>query len=138
MLLVACLGAIVLVALEFPIHQLMGQRRQITAAASALAAVESHNATLRSDIASLSKSSTIASIAHEEYGLVRPGQRSYVILPSRGAMRSVDPASSLSIPVEALGSTSGAPAAASVTPAPARVASGSLWARMLTHLEFWR
>lgn len=136
MLVVAFFGALVLVALEFPFHQLMSQRAQISEAAAALSAVESHNATLRGDIAALSKTSTIASIAHQEYGLVQPGQRSYVILPNAGAKQNMNPLTALAIPAEVLGSTSGS---SSVATKPIEVSApkGSVWIRALRRLEFW-
>jgi len=135
MLIVAVIGAIALGAIEFPLRQLMNQRSQISQAAAELQAVNSHNAILKQDISSLAKSSTIASIAHQEYGLVQPGQRSYVILPNAHAMQNMNPLTS-SIPVEDLGATSGA-ATSSGTPAVIARPKGSLWGRILLRLEFW-
>lgn len=136
MFVVAILGALVLVAIEFPLRQLMSQRSQISRAAVELQAVERHNAILKQDISALSKTSTIAAIAHQEYGLVHPGQRSYVILPSANAKQNMDPLTALSIPAEDLGSTP-----ATTTPphgsAAASQQRGSLWSRVLHHLEFW-
>ena len=136
MLIVTLLGTIVLVAIEFPLRQLMSQRVQITKTALALQAVESHNAILQYDIASLSKPSTILSIAHQEYGLVQPGQRSYVILPSANAKQNMNPLTALAIPAEVLGSTSGSTSPVSASQVGTRPA-GSLWSRMLRRLEFW-
>jgi hypothetical protein len=115
----------------------MNQRAEITQTSSALAAVQSHNAALGADISSLSKSSVIASIAHQDYGLVKAGQKSYVILPAAGSVQTSDPLSSDSIPDADVGSTSGSqsvsnPSKETVKP------SGSLWTRMLHRLEFWR
>lgn len=137
MLIVTVLGAIVLVAVEFPLRQLMSQRAQISRTALALQAVESHNAILQHDITALSKTSTILAIAHQEYGLVQPGQRSYVILPNAGAKQNMNPLTALSIPAEVLGSTAGS----GISTSPAKVIvppSGSLWSKVLRRLEFWR
>ncbi|HUY06200.1 MAG TPA: hypothetical protein VMU99_02930 [Acidimicrobiales bacterium] len=137
MLLVALLGTIALVAIEFPLRQLISQRVQISKTALALQIVESHNAILQHDIASLSKTSTIISIAHQEYGLVQPGQRSYVILPNAGAKQNMNPLSALAIPAEVLGSISGSTTSATAPHVVSRPV-GSLWSRMLRRLEFWR
>ena len=136
MLIVVFLGTIVLVAIEFPLRQLMSQRAQISKTALALQTVEIHNTILQRDIASLSKTSTILSIAHQEYGLVQPGQRSYVILPNANARQNMNPLTALAIPAEVLGATSGSTAVASASHTVARPV-GSLWSRMLRRLEFW-
>ncbi|HVB00745.1 MAG TPA: hypothetical protein VNE42_05735 [Acidimicrobiales bacterium] len=138
LLLVALLGSIVLVAIEFPFRQLMSQRVQISKTALALQAVENHNTILQHDILSLSKTSTIISIAHQEYGLVQPGQRSYVILPNANAKQNMNPLTALVIPAEVLGSTS--TSGSTMVVSASHVASrtvGSLWSRMLRRLEFW-
>ncbi len=135
-LLLSVTAVVVLVLMEFPLHQLMAQRAQIGATAAALAAVEQHNSALSGDITALAKSSVIASIAHQDYGLVAPGQRSYVILPAAGSTIGADPLSAASIPVTDIGSSTGSgnvPPAAAVHQAPV----GSLWSRMVAHLEFW-
>lgn len=136
MLIVAVIGAIGLGTIEFPFRQLMNQRSQIAQAAAELQAVNSHNTILKQDISSLSKSSTIAAIAHQEYGLVQPGQRSYVILPGAHATQNMNPLTALSIPVEDLGSTSGTAISTGTPPSIARP-QGSLWGRVLRRLEFW-
>jgi len=131
------LAAIVLLVLELPISAMLHQRGEIAQASNELSVVASHNASLRADVAALREDSAIAAIAHEEYGLVRPGQLSYVILPGRG-----DAASSGS-----LGSTANLPASDLVlNPASAPAASPqkstahepSLLGRVLRRLEFWR
>ncbi len=137
MLVVVFLGTIVLVAIEFPFRQLMNQRAQIARTALALQTVESHNTILQHDIASLSKTSTILSIAHQEYGLVQPGQRSYVILPNANAKQNMNPLTALAIPAEVLGATSGSTTTASASHSASRP-SGPLWSRVLRRLEFWR
>ncbi len=136
MLIVVVLGTIVLVAIEFPFRQLMDQRAQISRTALALETVQSHNSILQHDISSLSRTSTILSIAHEEYGLVQPGQRSYVILPNAHAKQNMNPLTALAIPAEVLGATSGSSASAGTSHTVARPV-GSIWSRMLRRLEFW-
>ena len=136
MLIVTAVGAIGIVVLEFPLHQLVAQRSEIARTAAALRSVEAHNASLAQSISSLRQSSTIASIAHREYGLVRPGQHSYVILPAAND-RSSRRASSSSVSSIDLG----AAAQSGLSLAPASTSHpepSSLWSRFVSHLEFWR
>jgi cell division protein FtsB len=137
---IAVVFAIGAIAVEFPLSELLRQRSELAGLATQLQAVDSHNAVLRSDIASLSQPSTIASIAHQDYGLVRPGQRSYVILPGPGSSAIADPLAMGAIPAADLVA---APTSASVVtpPAPAPAPAplkGSFWTRVANRLEFWR
>ncbi len=133
----AFFGSIALLALEFPLHTLLNQRSQISQVASELSTVRSHNVALNSDISSLSKSSRIASIAHEEYGLVKPGQRSYVILPAAGSKGSTNSLGAGAVPLSDIGPTAASPTASTSVSSPSQP-SGSLLSRVVHRLEFWR
>ncbi len=144
-----------LVITQLPLSELLAQRAALRTVGGQLAVLDQRNAALRAGNASLSQPGTVAAIAHEEYGLVRPGQIAYVILPASG---HGDPdAASLGTPVlshsqmvssspQAL--TGIAPAGASGTgseagaggraAAPGAGAGGSLLSRMLDRLAFWR
>ncbi len=138
---VVLLGAVVffiaILATGFPAGLIAHQRVALAAVDRQLTAVEAHNAELRSQIASLEKPSTIEAIAREQYGLVRPGQVSYVILPGKGAQAvgagtlGLEP-----IPADDLVPTSVSGLAA--PSAGTRTHSTSLWSRTLGELEFWR
>jgi len=137
-LLAAAVLSIAVVATGFPTGTLLRQREALAAVSRQLAVVDSHNAAVTSEIASLKQASTIEAIAREEYGLVRPGQRAYVILPGKGAravgagMLGVQP-----IPAADLVPTSVSALAPPVL-AVAGAKPTSLWGRTLDELEFWR
>ncbi len=124
-----------ILAFEVPFGELAHQRGELATAAGQLARIRSLDQQLASDVSSLRESSTIAAIAHGEYGLVRPGQQAYVLLGSGAASRGAAPSlvqhvlaqSDLVVPsVDAL-----------ATPVSAD-SSASLWSRVLDHLAFWR
>jgi cell division protein FtsB len=127
---------VALVATSFPAGVIVRQRVVLAAVDRQLVAVDVHNAALSSQIASLQQPSTIEAIAREDYGLVRPGQLSYVILPGKGAHAvgagtlGVEP-----IPVDDLVPTG---VSALAIPEPRLPKSPSLWSRTLRELEFWR
>lgn len=135
LLIAACIGAVVLVAIEFPLKELLAQRSQIAAAAQELSTIDNHNAALSAAIKSLSQPSQIAAIAHQEYGLVQPGQRSYVILPSASSKTAVDPVAPGAIPVADLGATGTSPTSPNTKTISAT--TQSLWHRFINRLEFW-
>lgn len=133
-LLAAALFAGAVVVAEFPLSMLLHQRSQIALVSAQLGQLQSRNAGLAGDVKALSQNSTVAEIAHEEYGLVSPGQRSYVILPSNGSPAANDLSVSEIPPRDLVAST---PAVATA-PRPSTVRGPGLWSRFLTHLEFWR
>ncbi len=129
--------AIAIVAAGLPTGTIGRQRDALAAADRQLATVEVHNAVIRAEITSLRQRSTIEAIAREDYGLVRRGQRSFVILPGKGAHAvgagtlGLEP-----IPADDLVPTSVSAVAPLVATAGAK--SASLWSRTLNELEFWR
>ncbi|HUZ19100.1 MAG TPA: septum formation initiator family protein [Acidimicrobiales bacterium] len=142
-LVVAALFAGAMLVFELPVGEILHQRSEIAAVASELTAVQAHDAQLRSAVASLRKPPTIAAMAHQEYGLVRPGQRAYVVLPSAGstagqantlAPRTI-PEADL-VPTDASSLLGAAPRGGGSAGGPS--AGGSLWHRMVQRLEFWR
>lgn len=145
-LLVAAGLSAALLATQLPLSELVGQRRELAVATQQLQVLDQRNAQLRAENAALRQPSTVAAIAHADYGLVRPGQRAYVILPGRSAS-----AGSLAAPrlprsdllsgsAAALTGVGAPPAALTAAGAPAGSPgqAGSFWSRTLTALEFWR
>jgi len=129
------LCAVVIVVAWFPARELVRQHEELSAANSQLSLIAQRNASLSADISALSAKSTIAAIAHEEYGLVRRGQTSYVILPAAGSAAADGELTAPSIPPQDLieapaGSPRSIPAASG--------AGGAFWSRFANHLEFWR
>jgi cell division protein FtsB len=143
---VAAVGlASALLVLELPISEMLHQNAALGSVESQLAKVDARNAALTGDIASLRQSSTVASIAHAEYGLVRSGEHAFALLPTGGAPASAV-ASGLdepTIPDVDLVVPSADPFGVAGTSAASRRAdgkraAGSIWSRTLDRLEFWR
>jgi cell division protein FtsB len=133
-LVAALLFSAALVAAEFPLSMLLHQRSELALVASQVSTLQQRNSGLQGDVAALSQDSTIAEIAHEEYGLVSPGQLAYAILPGAGS------ASANSLAVEEIPPRDLVATANALTPSPRPVAvkGPGLWGRFISHLEFWR
>lgn len=135
------LAAGLLVA-EFPLAGLVHARTSASTAAAELAAVRAENAALSRQVKALQSpwSPAIAALAHEEYGLVRPGESSVEVLPAHDA---VSPDGSGDPSVASLGATTIphadlVPSDAVLAPEDAGVGEGgSFWHRLVERLEFW-
>jgi cell division protein FtsL len=66
----------------FPTRSYLAQRRQIGSAQTDLDVLRAQNARLEQEAARLRTGSEIDRIAREEYGLVRPGEQAYTVLPA--------------------------------------------------------
>ena len=138
-LVVAAVLALAIVVLETPFSTLVHQRSAVAAAAERLHVVQAENARLSHEVAALHRPSTVASIAHAEYGLVKPGQVAYEI-PGLAGARSGDgslnharvPAGDL---VPATVSPLGTPGGTSTAP---HRAKAGLWTQVVDRLAFWR
>jgi type II secretory pathway pseudopilin PulG len=133
--------AAVIVGTQLPLGQILGQRAAIARATAELRQLQAQNAALSSQVHALGQPANVAVIAHQQYGLVNPGQQSYVILPEpvepghtqSGPLSTVTiPASDL-VPSDAVVSSTGQPSA----PASRGGGTGFL-GRVLDRLEFWR
>jgi cell division protein FtsL len=82
----AALFLVVLVGLLFafvyPTRTFLDQRAATGKAQAQLELLQSENARLAREAKKLSTDSEIEKLAREKYGLVRPGERAFVILPS--------------------------------------------------------
>lgn len=65
----------------FPIRQLIAQNRDIQAREAELSEIQQENARLRREIESLHNPTEIERIARSDFGYVRPGEISYVVVP---------------------------------------------------------
>jgi len=130
----ACASAAVFVALELPLGELLRQRGELARVSRQLALVTGRNTALAGEIASLRRPATIAALAERDYGLVRRGQRSYVVLPSTGAGSALAAASIA--PTDVVPTSAAALAGAG--PARRTGRSAGLWGRVLDRLAFWR
>ncbi|MHB8245086.1 MAG: FtsB family cell division protein [Acidimicrobiales bacterium] len=136
----------VILAIEFPVGQLVSARSAVSSSGAELAKVTRENRTLAIQVRDLAKGSTIEQIAHADYGLVLPGQRSIVIMPG-GQMHTggAIPGHSSAGTSAPLGSTTIprsdiVPSDSQLSPsvAPPQNNSGGFWQRVLTRLEFWK
>jgi cell division protein FtsB len=64
-----------------PTRQLLAQRRQITAAADALRRLEASTEHYEKQIERLKDPDYLEAKAREQMGLIRPGERSYIVVP---------------------------------------------------------
>jgi len=71
-----------LFAFVYPTRTFLDQREQTSKARSQLEVLQAENARLARESKRLSADSEIERIAREKYGLVKPGQHSFVILPA--------------------------------------------------------
>lgn len=142
--LVAGIGlATAVLVLELPLGEMARQQGQLALASHELARLRATDATLTGDVGSLRQATTVAAIAHADYGLVGAGQRAYAVVATGGSSSGVTapalrqqsiPRVDLVFPSAAslgLGPPSGASVDGTTT-------SGSLWNRVLDRLEFWR
>ncbi len=141
---ITLLGALIvaagIVATQFPLNQLLGERTAVRQEGQQLIQLNAENRSLAGQIASLRQPDTIARLAHERYGLVAVGDQSLVVLPSvagqpASSSDSLDspvvPKSDL-VPSDSLISASGATGSGSVgTPA-------GFWSELVQRLEFWK
>ena len=71
-----------LFAFVYPTRTFLDQRDETNKARTQLEVLQSENARLARESKTLSTDSEIERLAREKYGLVKPGERPFVILPS--------------------------------------------------------
>ncbi len=137
-LLVAVALAGALVVTQLPLGELLSQRRQLAITGQQLAEISARNAALRAENAALRQPATIEAIAHQEYGLVRPGQLAFVILPPSSSS-SASAISQAPLPRSDLvaGSAAALTGLGATSSGTGSTGPGVL-GRTLQQLEFWR
>jgi cell division protein FtsL len=80
LLAVICVG--LLFAFVYPTRTLLDQRDQMNRANDQLNVLEQQNAKLKQEAKQLSSDAEIERLARENYGLVKPGERAFVIVPT--------------------------------------------------------
>jgi cell division protein FtsL len=141
---VALLGALLLsaaiVATQFPLNQLLGERSALQQQSRQLTELKAENRSLAADISALHQPGEIARLAQEKYGLVTVGDQSLVVLPSVAgqAGSSPSPLGSTTVPQSDL-----VPSDALIAPGgPSTGGSGangeSFWTKLVQRLEFWK
>jgi cell division protein FtsB len=137
-LLLAVVAGIALLTTEFPFAQLVSERSSVAQASLQLSQLQAENRVLAGQVKALSQPSTVARIAHEEYGLVYKGQQSVVVLPSStDGSHGGGPLSSTYVPKSDL-FPSDAIVAPGAPPKGGGVKQKDFWARLLQRIEFWK
>jgi cell division protein FtsL len=89
---VLVVGMLIAANYVVPFREILAQNRQVETAQADLAAVQAENAGLVRETEALQTSNEIERIAREDYGYVRPGDTSYVIVEPVGrAAVAVEP-----------------------------------------------
>ena len=131
---VALLIAAGILVTNLPLGSLMRDRATIAAESGQLATLRTGNRLLSAEVRALNDPATVARIAHEEYGLVKPGQTSVVVLPPAGRSAGTrNPLVNGPIPAADL-----LPSDAVLVPSvPPPTKGAGFWRRVLDRLEFW-
>jgi len=97
-IIVLVVGSIALAAVLFlfvlPSRTYLAQRQSLAAAETRLKVFRDENAQLAAQASQLQTSSDIQRIAREQYGLVMPGEKAYVIVPASGSTSAAASSSS--------------------------------------------
>ena len=129
----------VLVLVVFPTRSYLRERGNMNSAAHQLQAIDAQNRQLTDQIGRLNTDAEVERIARKDYGLVKPGEQAYAILPgalSKGATAGRPPAAKPAAPKPAANHPAPAqPGRAEAARAPAHP---GLWGRFLDQLAFWR
>lgn len=131
------IAAVILVA-NFPVSVLLQERATVRADSAQLATLQAENRVLSSQVKALHDPVVVGQIAHSEYGLTQPGERSLVVLPGSTSSPSSAPnplannpiPSSDLLPSDAILDPS-VPATQPALPEP------GFWHRVVAALEFW-
>lgn len=124
------------VAAEFPLGQLIRGRGAVAEASAQLDRLQARNRALAAEVVSLHEDSTVARIAHADYGLVAKGERSLVILPSSSAAAGSGLLDTTTVPKSDLVPTDAIVTSSGSGNRPLRQAG--FWSRLLQRLEFWK
>ncbi len=150
----AVVASVFVVLTEVPFSELLHARGAVAAASAELDRLRHENGALSAEVGDLKNGSTIEQIAHEEYGLVSPGEGSVVVMPasegSQGRRGGSGKTGKTGEPGEAatpLGATTIpksdlVPSDSPLSPANEGSRTPrhheSFWKRLLDRLEFWK
>jgi hypothetical protein len=130
--------AVVILVANFPVGALLQGHSTVRADSTQLAALQAENRQLAAQVKALHNPAVVGRIAHSEYGLTEPGERSVVVLPGSTKVPSstANPLANNPVPVSDLLPSDAIldPASSPVLPA---VHEPSFWHRVLDSLEFW-
>jgi cell division protein FtsB len=77
-------GLAIVLAGVFPFRQLIAQERLVENTEAQLDALIAENESLQAEIDAVATPTELERIAREQYGMVRPGETSYVVEPNGG------------------------------------------------------
>ena len=80
----ALVAAVVTAAGIFPFRQLIAERRSVAQAQETLLALRAENERLAGEVAVLGTDEEVERLAREQFGLVRPGEASFVVVAPAG------------------------------------------------------
>lgn len=80
-MLVALVGVAVYLLAVFPTRSFLLQRDQVKKAETQFQSVQQANVSLQNKINSMNSPTQIERIARSQYGLVKPGEKAFVVLP---------------------------------------------------------
>jgi len=131
------IAAVILVA-NFPVGALLEGRSTVRTDSARLASMQAENRQLLDQVNALHESAVVGRIAHSEYGLTVPGERSLVVLPgsTKSSTSEQNPLADNPVPPSDLLPSDAMldPSVATVTPV---VHEPGFWHRVLASLEFW-
>lgn len=76
----------------FPARTYLAQKQEIAAEEQTVAVLKAEDSKLTSQSSALQDSATIEQIARQQYGLVKPGQQAFMVLPATGRPQVAAPA----------------------------------------------
>ncbi len=85
---VALIGIAVYLLAVFPTRSFMLQRQQVKSTVSQVRAIQNSNQILQQKIGSMNSPSVIENIARSQYGLIKPGEKAFVVLPPSSSTTS--------------------------------------------------
>lgn len=124
----------ILVLVVFPTRSFLRERANLNSTAHQLQSLNADNRQLSDQIGRLNTDSEIERLARKNYGLVKPGEEAYAVLP--GALAANPPTNKAAPRSQpAPHPPAGPTAQANAATAPAHQ---GLWARFVDQLAFWR
>lgn len=130
----------VLVLVVFPTRSYLKERGDMNSATHQLQTLDAQNRQLTNQIGRLNTDAEIERLARKDYGLVKPGEEAYAILPGALAKNAAanKPPANKPPAAHPSGSQGGSGSAPSSTHALRAPAQPGLWDRFLDQLAFWR
>jgi cell division protein FtsB len=130
----------ILVLVVFPTRSYLKERGDMNSATHQVQSLDAQNRQLTNQIGRLNTDAEIERLARKDYGLVKPGEEAYAILPGALAKNAAanKPPANKPPAGQPSGSHGGSGSTASSRQAVRAPAHPGLWDRFLDQLAFWR